>query len=284
LRKTLPRNPIQPGSSSSGLAALQSKIRPISRTSVSDEIIDQIMSLIANGDLKPGQRLTSERELCKIFQIGRPSLREAIRALCIVGVLQARVGDGTSVSADGNKFIGKIVEWRLITEQHDIENLMEVRIALEGLAAAQAARNPNPAFMGDLLKILTHMKAAVEAKNRQIFVELDLKFHITIASAAQNDLLLDLVSMIRSQISYGLSLVAAHPRSLPLTLKEHGIIVQALKKRDPKEAAVAMQHHLELSRKRYREAVHKLSLAIPSKPAHLDSSKSILERSLTAPR
>lgn len=272
MRKTLPLNFKQPLSSGTGLAALQSKMRPVSRTSVSDKIIDQIMALIASGDLQPGQRLPSERELCKIFQTGRPSLREAIRALCIVGVLHARVGDGTSVSADGNKFIGKIVEWRVITEQHDIENLMEVRIALEGLAVAHAARNSDPAFAIDLQKILTRMNAAVDAKNQQLFVELDLKFHIAIASAAQNDLLLDLISMIRSQIAHGLSRVVAHPRALPLTLKEHDTIVRAMKKRDPKAATLAMQRHLELSLKRYREAVRKSSPGPTSKPRSTTSS------------
>ncbi|MEO8737148.1 MAG: GntR family transcriptional regulator, partial [Edaphobacter sp.] len=111
---------------------IQSKIRPVTKISISEEIAQQIMDLISNGDLKPGQRLPSERELCKNFGAGRSSLREALRCLSIMGVLNARVGEGTSVALDGEKFLGKIVEWRLITEKHDIENLLEVRIALEG--------------------------------------------------------------------------------------------------------------------------------------------------------
>src|ERR1700722_19452445 len=133
-----------------GLKRIESKIKPVVKTSISDEIVDQIISLISKGDLKPGQRLPSERELCKTFGAGRSSLREALRCLCIVGVLNARVGEGTSVAADGAKFLGKIVEWRVMTEQHDIENLMEVRIALEGVTAASAAlRNSEK----DLLRI-----------------------------------------------------------------------------------------------------------------------------------
>ena len=108
------------------------KLKLVSRSSISDEIVDQIMGLIARGDLKPGQRLPSERELCVRFGTGRSSLREALRCLSIVGVLNARVGEGTSVAINGDKFMLKILEWRLISEQHDIENLMEVRISLEG--------------------------------------------------------------------------------------------------------------------------------------------------------
>ena len=62
-------------------------IRKVEKTSISDDIVDQIMSLIARGDLKPGQQLPSERELCKQFGAGRSSLREALRCLCIVGQL-----------------------------------------------------------------------------------------------------------------------------------------------------------------------------------------------------
>ncbi len=81
-----------------------SQAKPVVKTSISDEIVSQIMSLISNGDLKPGQRLPSERELCKRFAAGRSSVREALRCLCIVGVLNARVGEGTSVATDGVKF------------------------------------------------------------------------------------------------------------------------------------------------------------------------------------
>jgi len=84
---------------------VQSKIRRVTKLSISEEIAQQIMDLIANGDLKAGQRLPSERELCKHFGAGRSSLREALRCLSIIGVLNARVGEGTSVAADGGKFL-----------------------------------------------------------------------------------------------------------------------------------------------------------------------------------
>src|SRR6202789_3624556 len=92
------------------LKRIESKIKPVVKTSISDEIVDQIISLISKGDLKPGQRLPSERELCKTFGAGRSSLREALRCLSIVGVLNARVGEGTSIALDGGKFLGKIFE------------------------------------------------------------------------------------------------------------------------------------------------------------------------------
>src|SRR5665213_3120320 len=139
--------------------AVESKIRRVTKISISEEIAKQIMDLISNGDLKPGQHLPSERELCGLFGASRSSLREALRCLSIVGVLNARVREGTSVAVDGGKFLRRIMEWRLITEKHDIVNLLEVRIALEGLSAANAAINSTPEDIDALRKLITKMKA-----------------------------------------------------------------------------------------------------------------------------
>src|SRR5580698_8259699 len=139
----------------------QAKIRRVTKLSISEDIAQQIMDLIANGDLKAGQRLPSERELCKHFGAGRSSLREALRCLSIIGVLNARVGEGTSVASDGGKFLGKIIEWRLITEKHDIENLLEVRSALEGVAAANVALLGKKEDIDKFEKLIAHMKVSV---------------------------------------------------------------------------------------------------------------------------
>jgi GntR family transcriptional regulator, transcriptional repressor for pyruvate dehydrogenase complex len=232
--------------------SVQSKIRRVTKISISEEIAQQIMDLIANGDLKPGQRLPSERELCKNFGAGRSSLREALRCLSIVGVLNARVGEGTSVAADGGKFLGKIVEWRLITEKHDIENLLEVRIGLEGVAAANAATRATSADIDKLEDLLAKMKAAVQ--DRKLFAVLDLDFHVTLAKASGNTLLIDLVSMIRSQLARGLSKVLLLPNAVPLSFKEHLAVFDAVKHRDPEAARDAMHAHLLAALQRHREA------------------------------
>lgn len=96
--------------------AVPLRIQPVARTSISEEIARQIIMLIATGDLLPSQRLLSERELCEQIGASRSSLREALRCLSIVGVLNARFGAGTSVSMDGEAFLRRIVEWPPITE------------------------------------------------------------------------------------------------------------------------------------------------------------------------
>ena len=235
------------------IPALKSKIRPIEKTSISDEIVEQILALIASGDLKAGQRLPSERELCKNFNAGRSSLREALRCLSIVGVLTARVGEGTSVSANGGKFLGKIVEWRIITEKHDIEDLMQVRIALESVTAASAALRGAEDDLAKLELVIKKMEAALNDEKR--FTALDLEFHITMASISKNFLIYDLVAMIRGQLEKMLHKVLLLPNAMPLTLKEHVSIWNAIKRHDPDAASAAMQSHLKSALKRYTDSL-----------------------------
>lgn len=233
--------------------SVEPKFRQVTKISISEEIAQQILDLIANGDLKPGQRLPSERELSKNFGAGRSSLREALRCLSMIGVLNARVGEGTSVATDGGKFLGKIIEWRLITERHDIDNLLEVRIGLEGVAAANAATRATDTDLEKLEGLISRMKTAVN--DRTLFATLDLDFHVTLARASGNALLIDLVSMIRSQLERGLSKVLLLPNAIPLSFKEHLAVFQAIKKHDPEAARDAMHAHLESALLRYNKAM-----------------------------
>lgn len=225
------------------------KIRPVTRTSISEEIAKQIIRLISTGELQPGQRLPSERDLCEQFGASRTSLREALRCLSIVGVLNARVGDGTSVAADGETFLRRIVEWRLITERHDVENLMEVRIALEGVSAANAALRAGEGDIRKFQDLLAKMKLA--AKDARKFAVLDVEFHVAVAKASGNALVFDLVSMIRNHLVRVLPKVLQLPNAMPLSTREHAAIVAAIGRRDAEAARAAMHAHLEAVIRRY---------------------------------
>lgn len=235
--------------SQSPAAFVAAKIRPVTRTSISEEIAKQIIKLISTGELQPGQRLPSERDLCEQIGASRSSLREALRCLSIVGVLNARVGDGTSVAADGETFLRRIVEWRLITERHDVENLMEVRVALEGVSAANAARRATPEDIRRFQDLVAKMKFA--ARDARKFAILDVEFHLALAKASGNALVFDLVSMIRNHLVRVLPGVLKLPNAMPLSTREHMAIVAAVARRDAKAARAAMHAHLEAVVRRY---------------------------------
>lgn len=255
---------------------VESKIRRIKKISISEEIAKQIMDLISSGDLKPGQRLPSERELCEHFGASRSSLREALRCLSIVGVLNARVREGTSVAVDGGKFLRRIMEWRLITEKHDIVNLLEVRIALEGLSAANAALHCTPDDIEALRKLITKMKAC--GKDEAQFAILDAELHVTIANASGNTVISDLVSVIRSQLVRALTKVLQSPNAIPLSIKEHISLVESIAAHDSDGARKVMLDHLRAALNRYTEssgAVKNARVRAPRKPASKPSRKTI---------
>ena len=99
------------------------QMQPIVRVSLSDKIIEQIVDLIARNVLKPGERLPSERELCKRFGVGRSSLREALRSLAVMGILEGKVGEGTYVSANNNKYLEKAWQWGLLLDPQKVQDL-----------------------------------------------------------------------------------------------------------------------------------------------------------------
>lgn len=226
------------------------KTRPVQKTSISDDIVKQVLKQISSGNLQPGQRLPSERDLCKQFQTGRSSLREALRCLSIMGVLTARAGEGTMVAADGSKFLGTIMEWRVITGRYDLINLMELRLALEGLAAASAAERAEAHELAEMQDLITRMRDSLDDPKR--FGALDLEFHLTMARASRNQALLDMLTMIRGQLAQVVTTVLQLKDALPLTLKEHEAIVKALLRRNPEDAHKAMQAHLSSAIKRYK--------------------------------
>jgi GntR family transcriptional repressor for pyruvate dehydrogenase complex len=225
------------------------RTRPIQKNSISDEIIRQLLREISSGHLRPGQRLPSERELCKQFNAGRSSLREALRCLSIMGVLTARVGEGTSVATDGSKFLGTIMEWRVITERYDLRNLMEVRLALEGLAAASTAERATDAELAAIEGLLVRMQDALGDAKR--FSALDLEFHLAISQSSKNLAMADMLIMLRSQLAHVVSTVLKLPDARPLSLKEHEAIVKALLRRDAEGARKAMQAHIGSAIRRY---------------------------------
>lgn len=220
-----------------------SKFRPIRKVSIAEEIAKQIMDLISSGSLRPGQRLPSERDLCEHFGASRPSLREALRGLTIVGVLNARVGDGTTVAVNGGTFMRKVMELRMVTEKHDIDNLLEVRLALEVMSASRAAQNATEGDLNELRELVAKMKAC--GTNETQFARLDAEFHVVIARASGNTLILDLVSMIRNQLVRALTKALRSPNAISHSNKEHANLLKAIECHDADASKAAMLAHLE---------------------------------------
>lgn len=230
------------------------QLQPIERSSVSDAIVDQIISLISRSLLKSGDRLPSERELCKRFGVGRTSVREALRSLTTMGIVDGRVGEGTFV-ADNRQHLERTLQWGMLLDGNDVENLVETRLMLESNTAFWAATR---AGEENLAAITTHLKGMEESVfDSEQFLEHDLRFHLEIASATQNPIVQRLVSTTRGYLQEWIKGSLKTPSGnaadrARLSVEEHRAILEALFAKDAEVAREAMAAHILSSSKDLR--------------------------------
>lgn len=220
-------------------------MRPVVRTSLSDEIITQILDLIKRNVLAPGDRLPPERELCKRFGVGRSSLREALRSLSVMGILDGRVGEGTFVN-DNHQFLEKALQWGMLLDHKKVQDLVETRLMLESENAFWAAERAREEDLSAIEEALVEMKQALDDPVK--FLAADLRFHLQIAQATQNTILAGLLEATRGYLQEWIERSLAEPTRADararLSLEQHGRIVGALRAGDGQAASQAMRDHL----------------------------------------
>jgi GntR family transcriptional regulator, transcriptional repressor for pyruvate dehydrogenase complex len=203
--------------------------------SVTDQAINEIKRMIVSGELKPGERLPKESELAARLGVSRNSLREAVRALTLVRILDVRQGDGTYVTALEPDMLSEALSFLVDFHQdRTVLDLLEVRRLLEPAATAIAAQRIGDQELGRLSELLDEMAACATV---EAFVNNDLAFHGTIAASAGNPVLTSLLESLsgpttRARIWRGLTQADAVDR----TRAEHTAIYEALRRHRPDEA------------------------------------------------
>jgi GntR family transcriptional regulator, transcriptional repressor for pyruvate dehydrogenase complex len=202
---------------------------------VTDEAIEKLRAMIVSGELRPGERLPREADLATTLGLSRSSLREAVRALSLVRILDVRQGDGTYVSSLASDSLLEALNF--IVEFHrdaSVLELLEVRRILEPAASARAAVRITPEAVVALEQVLN--RATTESPVEEL-VQADLEFHRAIAVAAGNTVLASLIESLsgptqRARVWRGMTQEGALQR----TLDEHRAIFNAISRRDPEMA------------------------------------------------
>ena len=224
------------------------EVSPIRRTSLSDKIIEQIIDLISRNILKPGEKLPSEKELCKQFGVGRTSLREALRSLAVMGILDGRVGEGTFVSHNNQRYLERNLQWGLLLDRKKVEDLLEIRLMLESQTARSAARKATTANLQAMEATILGMRESVDQPEK--FLQFDLDFHLLVAQATQNSILYNLLSMTRGYLQQWIKESLDDPSTLKArnraesSIQEHQAILQTLWTRHAEKAQQAMTRHI----------------------------------------
>jgi GntR family transcriptional repressor for pyruvate dehydrogenase complex len=217
-------------------------LKAVKQKRIYQDIVAQIQQLLADGRLKPGQQLPSERELSELFQVSRASVREAIRALDSMGLVEIRSGEGTYVASTVDSLLSPLA-FAIRPQGDNLREVFEARRIVEPAIAALAAERANPSEIRRLEAILEEQ--AQHVSKGETGVEADSAFHSTLAQAAKNKVFLRLddamVQSLREVRERSLQADGRPARSLA----GHQKILRAIRAKDPAKARQAMLEHLE---------------------------------------
>ena len=230
---------------SSALVRLAKEMGPIRTEDLTGNVVRQIKASIIRGVIKPGERLPPERELAALLQISRGSLRQALKALQIMGVLEVVHGSGTYLAEAAGAVLRDPEELLVPLRGHSFAEMYEARRAMEAESAASAAIR---ATEQDLQQMHSEIEAMHEAlTNTRRFIEHDKAFHRHIAIASGNSVFLWFIELLQKVLAHG-QLVHARSERMHLLIGEHQRILNAVESHDPDLARKEMLSHLTLSK------------------------------------
>jgi GntR family transcriptional regulator, transcriptional repressor for pyruvate dehydrogenase complex len=213
----------------------------LDRRSLAHDAAEHLRALVSSGALAPGDKLPPERELATRLGVSRPTVREAVRGLVIMGLLETRHGAGTFVvrtaPPDGDRFTVSID-----LEGAPIQELFEIRLLLEPSVTERATARITDEELAELRAKVDGMEASVG--DPQTFADTDAEFHRVIHVAARSATLLSLLDGIADLARRGRSISTLQASVRRRTLQEHHAILGALEDRDPVLAREAMAAHL----------------------------------------
>jgi GntR family transcriptional regulator, transcriptional repressor for pyruvate dehydrogenase complex len=223
-------------------------LRPITKTRLSEAAIEQIKQYIVNENLEPGSRLPSERTLVEALGVGRSSIREALRILEIMGLVEVLPGKGVFVKAlTGDLFMP--LSDVLYTQGETLFHHFEARMVLEPAAAALAAKRATATDIDKMYKNLERFKQNLASENLVGLIQSDILFHRIVANATENRTIEILMNTITRHDFQGWK-ASLRTKDRPLkTVSEHKKVIEAIAARDEKAARKAMHAHLSAARK-----------------------------------
>jgi GntR family transcriptional repressor for pyruvate dehydrogenase complex len=220
--------------------------QPIERRKVYELIADQLLAEIGERRLQPGDVIPPERELTRLFRAGRSSVREALRMLESRGVIVPAGGGAFAVAGYANP-LNSSLQLLLTLDQATMHDIYELRRILECEAAALAAARRSAAHLALMDEAIDEMARGLEAsgsERAELYIDGDLRFHLAIAAATQNGLVLHSMRALRDVLRRALTSIFAIPESPESSNEQHREIREAIAAREPERAREAMQNHL----------------------------------------
>ena len=220
----------------------KSDFEAIRRNKVYEEVAKQIERLILK-KLQPGDKLPSERELAEMLGVSRSSIRDAIRSLELIGMVEPRQGAGTVVREISATSVVTPFTTVLTHQRQAVSELLDFRKMLEPPLAARAATHASPEEVAEMEEILSRQEDKLHRE--EVAIEEDSEFHYSVAMASENSVVLKvldvLMDLLRETRERSLQ-VEGRPQK---SLAGHRRILAAIKRRDSEAAEAAMRRHIQ---------------------------------------
>jgi GntR family transcriptional repressor for pyruvate dehydrogenase complex len=208
----------------------------------STEVARALIDYILSGHVGPGEKLPSERQLSEALGVGRSVVREGLKSLGLLGLVDFRHGGGTYLRSSESELLPKVIEWGLLLGERRVVDLMEARKHLEVVLAELAAERRTDE---QLASIEASMKAMREARSTDEFVDADVAFHFAVSAASNNSVLSNMHGSIASLLRVWIHRNMVNAKSFEPSRGEHIPILEAIRSQDGKAAATAAKSHMD---------------------------------------
>ena len=219
---------------------------------ISSEVAQILMDHLLHDGYEVGQRIPSERALAASLGVGRSVIREALKSLALLGLVQVRPGDGNYLQSRSSGLLPNTFEWGMLLESNMIVDLIEARRELEVVLAGFAASRRTENDIAELHQLLESMRTA-PADER--FVEVDVAFHLRIAHAAGNAVLQQMLESTHSLLYSWITRVIEAEGDTSTSVAEHVPVLDAIEAGDVEAARAAIRDHLDRAGSRLVDAM-----------------------------
>jgi GntR family transcriptional regulator, transcriptional repressor for pyruvate dehydrogenase complex len=215
---------------------------PVARTTLAAAALEQLISNVVHGSWKTGELIPPERELCQQLGIARTSLREALKAMELIGMLESRVGYGTFI-CPRSEFLSRPLLWAFTgTDHEELTELLEARVMLERDLAGLAAERSSEAELMKIEEAIQMMESNI-LLNESV-LESDMAFHLAVANAAHNNMLANAAQLLRNLMKQWIQMKLLINNVPAEALKRHKTIYTAIRSRNVQKARDLMSEHL----------------------------------------
>ncbi|MFL6446888.1 MAG: FadR/GntR family transcriptional regulator [Bryobacteraceae bacterium] len=226
------------------------QLKAVARVTLGEQVAAQLAGMIADNHWKAGERLPPETELCEVLNVGRSTLREALKSLAFIGMVRMRAGDGTYVAEESRGLLHRLLAKGSLKSQKDLEDVCETRLLLETELAALAAERRTPEDEATLRELIARGQEELKRGGGQ-YSESDLDFHIAVANCSHNNLLPRLLLDIRGLLVEWIRKSQELPGVRENAQQQHESILRAIVNGDAEGARQGMRAHLTTFEKAY---------------------------------